>query len=123
MSFIIISYIVNILVAGVMGSLLFFNLKGKLKERILKVFGENTSGRQILACLYLSIAIFSIIGLFNETYFFKIALFLFPFQILYKTLTLISVKDKSNPVPYFNLAISILHMISVYQIIQSGNLI
>jgi cytochrome bd-type quinol oxidase subunit 2 len=113
-----ISYIVNILVAGLMGTLLFFKFKGKLEERMLKVYGENTSGRQILACLYLTIAIFSIFGLLNETYFIKIALFLFPFQILYKTLTLISVKEKRNPVPYVNLAISILHVFSVYQIVQ-----
>ncbi len=119
MTIMIISYIVNILVAGLMGTLLFFNFR-KPAEHMLKVFGENTSGRQILACLYLSIAIFSVFGLFNETYFLKIALFLFPFQILYKTLTLISVKDKRNPVPYANLAISILHVFSVYQIVQSG---
>jgi hypothetical protein len=56
---------------------------------MVKVFGENTSSRQKLAYLYLSIAIFSVCGLFNETYFIKIALFLFPFEILYKTLTLI----------------------------------
>jgi len=120
MTIIIISYVVNILVAGLMGSLLFFNFKGKPAERMIIVFGENTSGRQILACLYLSIAIFSVVGLFYESYFFKIALFLFPFQILYKTLTLISVKDKRNPVPYVNLAISILHVFSVWHIIQNG---
>lgn len=120
MTIIVVSYIVNILVAGLMGTLLFVNLKGKIEERMLKVFGGNTSGRQILACLYLSIAVFSVFGLFNETYFFKIALFLFPFQILYKTLTLLSVRDKKNPVPYVNLAISILHIFSVFQIVQSG---
>lgn len=120
MTLIIISYIVNILVAGLMGTLLFFEFKGKLSERMLKVFGENTSGRQILACLYLSIAIFSVFGLWNETYFLKIASILFPFQILYKTLTLIAVKDKRNPVPYANLVICILHVFSVYQIVQVG---
>lgn len=119
MTIIIISYIINILVAGLMGTLLFFDFKGKTEERMLRVFGENTSARQILACLYLSIAIFSVFGLLNETYFLKIAFILFPFQILYKTLTLVSVKDKRNPVPYANLAISIVHVFSVYQIVQS----
>jgi hypothetical protein len=103
-----------------MGTLLFFNVKGKLEKRILKVFGKNTSGRQILSCLYLSIALFSVIGLFNENYFLNLGLCLFSFQILYKTLTLIAVKDKRNPVPYANLAISILHVFSVYQIVQLG---
>ena len=118
MTIVTISYIVNILVAGLMGSLLFFNIKGFFAERMLKVFGENTAGRQILACLYLSITIFSVVGLLNSDYFFKIAFFLFPFQILYKSLTLISVKDKKNPVPYANLAISILHVFSFYYIYQ-----
>ncbi|MCG9880900.1 MAG: hypothetical protein MH472_09920 [Bacteroidia bacterium] len=120
MYIIITSYIVNILVAGLMGTLLFFNFNGKVEERMLKVFGQNTSGRQILACLYLSIALFSVVGLLNETYFLKIAMFLFPFQILYKTLTLLSVKDKRNPVPYANLAISILHVFSLMQIEKFG---
>lgn len=118
MTIIIISYIVNVFVAGLMGTLLFFNFKGKFQERMLRVFGQNTSGRQILACLYLSIAIFSIIGLFNEYYFYDLGLFLFSFQILYKTLTLVSVKDKRNPVPYANLVISILHGFSIYQIVK-----
>lgn len=120
MFIIVISYIVNILVAGLMGTLLFFNFNGVPAERMVKVFGENTAGRQILACLYLSIAIFSVVGLFNSEYFYKIALFLFPFQILYKLLTLISVKDKKNPVPYVNLAISILHLFSVWYIVQNS---
>jgi len=111
-----ISYIVNILLAGMMGTLLFFNI-GK---RIINVFGENTPARQILACLYLSIAIFSTIALFNQDYFFKIALMLFPMQIVYKLLTLIAVKDRKNPVPYYNLAISILHLVSVWYIVNNG---
>jgi hypothetical protein len=110
------SYIVNIAVAGMMGTLLFLNLG----ERITKVFGENTAARQILACLYLSIAIFSTIGLFNHEYFIQIALVLFPLQIVYKLLTLIAVKDKKNPVPYYNLGISILHMFSIWFIVSNG---
>jgi hypothetical protein len=112
MMLIIISYIVNILVAGMMGTLLFFNLG----DRIIKVFGENTAARQILSCLYLSIAVFSTIGLVNQSYFLKIALILFPFQIVYKLLTLIAVRDRKNPVPYANLAISILHAFSLWQL-------
>lgn len=120
MYLIITSYIVNILVAGFMGSMLFFDLKGKLPDRIYSVFGANTAGRQILACLYLSIALFSVVGLFYAPYFIKIAIILFPFQMLYKTLTLIAVKDKRNPVPYANLAISVLHFFSVWHILSNG---
>ena len=116
MIIITISYIVNILVAGLMGILLFFDLG----DRVIKVYGENTAARQSLSCLYLSIAIFSIIGLFSQSYFIKIALILFPMQIVYKLLTLLAVKDKSNPVPYANLAISLLHGVSVWYILANG---
>lgn len=112
MILITISYIVNILVAGMMGTLLFFNAG----DRIKKVFGENTPGRQILSCLYLTIAIFSTIGLVSQDYFFSIAMILFPMQIVYKLLTLIAVKDRKNPVPYANMAISILHAFSLWKL-------
>lgn len=85
-----------------------------------KVFGDDSAGRQILACLYLSIALFSVVGLFYAPYFIQIAIILFPFQMLYKTLTLIAVKDKRNPVPYANLAISVLHFFSVWHILSNG---
>lgn len=107
-----ISYIVNIVVAGTLGCLLFFNQGG----RIVRVFGPNTSSRQILSCLYLSIAIFSVVGLVHQDYFLKVALVLFPMQIVYKLLTLIAVRDRKNPVPYANLAISILHAFSLWQL-------
>ncbi len=111
-----IAYIINILVAGTLGFLLFFNIG----NRMIKVYGEDTSARQILACLYLSIAIFSIIALVHQGYFFKIAIILFPMQIVYKLLTLISVKDKRNPVPYANLAISAYFIIPLWYIISNG---
>jgi hypothetical protein len=111
-----ISYIINILVAGIMGIILFFDIG----TRPQKVFGENTSGRQILACLYLSIAVFSIWGIISQEYFTKIAFILFSFQILYKLLTLIAVKDKKNPVPYANLLISMMHTYSIWYIFTNG---
>lgn len=107
-----ISYIVNIIVAGTFGSLLFFNQDG----RMTSVYGPNTPSRQILSCLYLSIALFSVVGLFHQKYFVKVALVLFPIQIVYKLLTLIAVEDRKNPVPYANLAISILHAFSLWQL-------
>lgn len=115
MAIITFSYIVNILVAGMMGTLLFFNMG----NRIINVFGDNTPARQILSCLYLSIAIFSTIGLFNQDYFIKIALILFPVQIVYKLLTLVAVKDRKNPIPYANLAISVLHAFSLWYIFSA----
>lgn len=118
MAIITLSYIINILVAGTMGTLLFFNLG----SRITNVFGENTAARQILSCLYLSIAMLSTVAMVDQRYFMGIAAVLFPMQIIYKLMTLIAVKDKKNPVPYANLAISIVHAISMWNIVAMGGL-
>jgi hypothetical protein len=102
----------NIVVTGMVGSILFFNQGG----RITSVYGPNTPSRRILSCLYISIALSGVVGLFHEKYFVKVALVLFPMQIVYKLLTLIAVEDRENPVPYTNLAISILHAFSLWQL-------
>jgi hypothetical protein len=103
---------VNIVVAGTLGGLLFFNRGG----RLVRVYGPNTPSRQILSCLYLSIAIVSVVGLAHRDSYRKVAPVLFPMQIVYKLLTLIAVKDRQNPVPYANFAISILHGFSLWQL-------
>jgi hypothetical protein len=110
-----ISYIVNIVVAGTLGSLLFFNNRAG-GSRLVRVFGPNTPSRQILSCLYLSIGIVSVVGLTHQDYFLKVPLVLFPMQIVYKLLTLLAVEDRQNPVPYANLAISVLHGCSLWQL-------
>jgi hypothetical protein len=107
-----ISYLANIVVAGTLGTLLFLNRS----KRVVRAFGPNTSSRQILSCLYLSIAILSGVGLLRRDYFLAIAPVLFPMQIVYKLLTLVAVKDRKNPVPYANLVISVLHLFSLWQL-------
>jgi len=111
---VVFSFIVNILVAGYFGLRLFLGSSPKAQNaNLTQVFGDNTPARQILACVYLSIAIMSIWALIDQARMIDIALVLFPMQIVYKLLTLIAVKDHSNPVPPSNLAISVLHLISL----------
>ena len=112
MKLVYLSHIVNVLVAGMMGSLLFFNSTSP----IIEVFGPITPARQILSCVYLSIACMSSIALISKRKTISIAIVLFPIQIVYKILTLIAVSDMLNPVPWSNLAISILHAYSLYLI-------
>ena len=112
MTLIVLSHIVNIAVAGFIGTLLFFNSS----ERIIRVYGENTPARQILACVYLAIAVMSLFALLYSEFMVSIAWVFFPMQIIYKLLTLISVKDKKNPVPWSNLAINLLHVFSLYSV-------
>jgi len=90
------SHIVNVLVAGMMGTLLFFNLNSP----IIEVFGPETPARQILSCVYLSIAVMSSVALISKSKIISIAVVLFPIQIVYKILTLIAVSDILNPVPW-----------------------
>ena len=115
MKFVYLSHIVNVLVAGMMGSLLFFNSNSP----IIEVFGPQTPARQILSCVYLSIASMSSVALISKHKTIGIAVVLFPVQIVYKILTLFAVSDMLNPVPWSNLAISILHAYSLYLIYKN----
>ncbi len=115
MKFVYLSHIVNVLVAGMMGTLLFFNSD----SQIIEVFGPQTPARQILSCVYLSIAIMSSVALISKRKTISIAIVLFPVQIVYKILTLIAVSDILNPVPWSNLAVSILHAYSLYLIYKN----
>ena len=115
MKFVYLSHIVNVLVAGMMGTLLFFNINSP----ILEVFGPETPSRQILSCVYFSIAIMSSVALISKSKIITIAVVLFPMQIVYKLLTLIAVSDKFNPVPWSNLAVSLLHAYTLYVIYKN----
>jgi hypothetical protein len=115
MKFVYLSNIVNVLVAGMMGTLLFFNINSP----ILEVFGPETPSRQILSCVYFSIAIMSSVALISKSKIITIAVVLFPMQIVYKLLTLIAVSDKFNPVPWSNLAVSLLHAFTLYVIYKN----
>ena len=103
-----IGLIVNILVAG------FFGISLLNKKFHTKIYGPDSTSRQILSALYLSIAILSIVALSNETYLKQIVLTLFPFQIIYKILSVFLITDKRNPVLWSNLAISIYLGIALY---------
>jgi hypothetical protein len=113
MFLIILSLIVNVLVAGYMGTAIGFSLDRALPG-LDEVFGPDTPARRILACLYLAIAVTSIVAIANVNLRLPIILVLFPLQILYKLLTLFFVADRRNPVPWCNLAISGLHAASLY---------
>jgi hypothetical protein len=115
MKIVYVSHIVNVLVAGMMGTLLFFNSTSP----IIEVFGPINPAGQILSCIYLSIAIMSSVALVSKSKLISIAVVLFPMQIVYKLLTLIAVSDKLNPVIWCNLAISILHIYSLYLIYKN----
>ena len=102
------SLVVNIAVAGFMGAALGFGLKSLLPGMDI-VFGPDSPSRRILASIYLAIAATSGVALVHAGVQRPIASVLLPLQIGYKLLTLAFVADRSNPVPWANLAISVLH--------------
>ena len=100
MLFIQIGFLINILVAG------FFGITLLNKKLHTKIYGVDSTSRQILSSLYLAITSISIFALFNENYLMKIALVLFSFQIVYKVLSVFLITDKRNPVLWSNLIIA-----------------
>jgi hypothetical protein len=103
-----IGLIINILVAGGFGVSL-------VNKRLhTKIYGIDNTSRQILSSLYLTIAIISIVALINENYLKNIVLVLFPFQIIYKFLTVFLILDKRSPILWSNLIIGIYLSLVLY---------
>jgi len=117
MALILLSLIVNVLVAGYMGTAIGFSLHRAL-PRLDEVFGPDTPARRILACLYWAIAAASLLAIASEKLRLPIITIRFPLQIFYKLLTLLLITDRRNPVPWANLAISLLHVASLYVAFQ-----
>jgi hypothetical protein len=113
MLIIVASLVVNVLVAGFFGLAMGFNLNSIL-PKLDVVFGPDTPSRRILSCLYLAIAAIRAIALMFTPLRMNIVVVLLPLQILYKLLTLFFVANPRNPVPGWNLVISVLHAASLW---------
>ncbi len=112
MNIVYVSLLVNILVAGFWGGVLFRNSYPNLT----KVFGVDSPGLRILSSLYSAIALASIVAVVFPAHLISIVLVLFPLQIFYKLLSVIAVKDIKNPVVISNIFIALLHSVSLYLI-------
>ena len=121
MLIIVASLVVNVLVAGFFGLVTGFNLNSIL-PKLDVVFGPDTPSRRILSCLYLAIAAISAVALAVAPLRMNIVVVLLPLQILYKLLTLFFVADVRNPVPWWNLVISLLHAASLWVALSSQGL-
>lgn len=62
---------------------------------------------------YLAILLFSSYALIAQDFSPELAFFLFAFQIVYKILTLVLIKDKKVPVYWFNLGVVVFHSITL----------
>ncbi|OYY91570.1 MAG: hypothetical protein B7Y45_03175 [Sphingomonas sp. 28-66-16] len=89
-------------------------------------YGPDSAARRILACLYATIAIVSAVALVgqasgNTALSIAIAGVLFPMQIAYKLMTLPAVGWR-NPVVKSNLAIALLHTVTLAMLWHEGAL-
>jgi hypothetical protein len=112
-----VSLLINIVVAGFWGIVLGFYPRTRFRYW---PYGADSPGTRILSSLYLTIAIFSLYALLIvPSQMFAVCIFLFGFQIIYKLLTVITVRDFRNPVILSNLAIVLIHSISLWWICNS----
>lgn len=112
-----VSLVINVVVAGFWGIVLGFFPRTRFRYW---PYGVDTSGARILSSLYLTIAFFSLYALTVPSRMFAECIFLFRFQIVYKLLTVITVRDFRNPVVLSNLAVVLIHSISLWWILKSG---
>ena len=111
MELIIIAHIVNIIVAGSIGTLLLIN-----HPSMARAYGDETPARSILMCMYLTTAILSGTALAFSAITIMVALVLFPFQIIYKVATVATVGIR-NPIVIINLVIVILLAAALFRVV------
>ena len=111
------SLAVNILVAGFCGIVLAFIPRATVR---IWPYGSDNPGNRILASLYLTIAFFSLYALLQPDQDIRLCIFLFAFQIVYKVLCVITVRDLRNPVVLANLAVVVLHSLSLNWIFSTS---
>ena len=80
----------------------------------VRVFGPQSTARQILLCMYLAILAASIAAMSKATWTIAIAVPMLAMQVFYKTLSVVIITDKSTPVLWFNLAIAVFHARTLY---------
>lgn len=81
---------------------------------MLTVFGQKTTARQILLCIYLTILGASIALLTSKSLPFEFVQALLCMQIGYKLLSVVFISDRKTPVLWFNLVIAIFHVVTLF---------
>jgi hypothetical protein len=116
-AFVYASLVINVLVAGFWGIILGFSPRARFRDW---PYGPDTPGTRILSSLYLAITFFSLYALIVPKQMFPVCIFLFGFQIIYKLLSVITVRDFKNPVVLSNLLIALMHSVSLFWILKHG---
>ena len=114
-----VSLVINVIVAGFWGIVLGFFPRAHFRNW---PYGVDTPGSRILSSLYLTIVFLSLYALLEPDRLYSVCLFLFGFQIIYKSLSAITVRDLRNPVVLSNLLIVVIHTISLGWLLKHGPL-
>jgi hypothetical protein len=116
-----VSLVINVVVAGFWGIVLGFFPRTRFRDW---PYGVDGPGTRILSSLYLTITCFSLYALIDPDRLHSVCIFLFGFQIVYKSLSAITVRDFRNPVVISNLLIVLIHSISLGWLLKHtpGNL-
>jgi hypothetical protein len=108
MNLISLSLLVNVLILGPVIVALIFNRAG-----VNRVFGERSTSREILLSMYFSIFVMSLWLLLDAGRVDTFAPPLLVLQIGYKLLSTVLITNKRAAVLWFNLAVAILHSITI----------
>ena len=103
------SLLINIFVLIPISLLLFRN-----GQRAVTIYGESTVARRILLSIYLAILIASVLFLFFQDP--KMIMSLLLLQVIYKLLTPFIVGQFTHPVVMSNIAIAIVHCVTLVTI-------
>jgi hypothetical protein len=112
-----VSLVINVLVAGFWGIILGFFPCARFRDW---PYGPDSPGTRILSSLYLGITFFSLYALIVPNRMFSVCIYLFGFQIVYKLLSAITVRDFKNPVVLSNLLIVLMHSASLWWLLKHG---
>lgn len=82
-------------------------------NRFAEVFGVDSTARQILTCMYMTLFLISSYLLFTGNQIALVAWSILGFQIIYKLISLYLIADKRVPVYWFNFFVAILHGITL----------
>jgi hypothetical protein len=111
------SLVINVAVAGFWGVVLGFFPRAHFRNW---PFGGDTPGSRILSSLYLTIAFLSLYALADPARMSPVCPYLFGFQIVYKSLSAVTVRDFRNPVVLSNILIMVIHSISLGWLLKHG---
>ena len=111
------SLVINVIVAGFWGIVLGFFPRSRFRNW---PYGVDSPGTRILSSLYLAISFFSLYARIIPDQMYPVCIFLFAFQIFYKSLSAITTRDFGNPVVLSNLLIVVIQSISLGWLLKHG---